>query len=807
MSTNLAPLPGNLPAAPGLVGGTSFAGASGGPRVSPLFRYLATLRRFKWLVLLLAVVGLGGGALAARYLRESYNVQAMILIADQSNGFGQSNPLFVAQQWRENFLSYKIIQPVAEARQLYIIGPKSVGAPPPSPGPSGPDKALFNAFAIDQERYLPGSYQLQINKDGRTWELQHDRTRVKESGAVGDSIGRRFGFRWLPTIERRWYGASFSFDMITPREAADQVRENLNVTVPPRAARFMTLKYTATDPREAAATLNSLMKRFVAEAGVQKRKNLTLEAATLDSQMTQATAALRAAETALQQYKIRTITKPRDNLPVAPGLAQTSPQGFATYIRQREQVTELRREREDLAGAMKKAKSGQPIIDDLRAIPAVNASPDLLSVIAELQSAQAKLRDLQKAYLDTFPENRRQIARIVQLRDTILPKFSAVVLRRLDTEIARTDSSITGGARELEGIPERTITEDRLTREKEAAAKVVDMVQNRLTQNRLGDASTISEVEIYDPAEAPLKPTKNRKSVLIALGLAAGLGAGLLLALLLDLTDKRVRYADQITGGLGLTILGVVPELSRARGSAPTAEEAAQVIEAFRTIRLNLSHTVDVGGPISMTISSPSPGDGKSLVASNLALSFAEAGYRTLLIDGDTRRGELHRTFGAERRPGLLDYLTGELPLADLRRPTSHPQLTLITSGSRKRNAPELLGGAVMRELVNSLRSQYDVMIIDSPPLGAGIDPFVLATLTGNLLLVMRAGATERDLAEAKLQIVDQLPIRMVGAILNDVRASMNEYKYYSYSYGYGSSDESKEERALPNAIGKGRPE
>jgi Mrp family chromosome partitioning ATPase len=124
----------------------------------------------------------------------------------------------------------------------------------------------------------------------------------------------------------------------------------------------------------------------------------------------------------------------------------------------------------------------------------------------------------------------------------------------------------------------------------------------------------------------------------------------------------------------------------------------------------------------------------------------------------------------------------------------------LITGGSRKRNAPELLGGSVMRELVTALRSQYDVMIIDSPPLGAGIDPFVLATLTGNLLLVMRAGATERDLAEAKLQIVDQLPIRMVGAILNDVRASMNEYKYYSYSYGYGAADEAKEKTALPSA-------
>lgn len=800
MSTNLAQLSGNLPAAPGLVGGSSFAGASGGPRVSPIFRYLAAIRRFKWLVLLLAVVGLGGGVLAARYLRESYDVQAMVLIADRSSisGSVQSNPLFVANQWKENFFSYKIIQPVAESRRLYIIGPQSVGAPVPPPGPSGPDKDLFNGLAIEPQKYLPGSYQLQISKDGQTWDLQNERTRIKESGAVGDSVGRRFGFLWQPTIEKRWYGSSFSFDMQTTREAADQIRKNLNIDLV--GGRFMRLKFTAEDPQAAAGTLNSLMKRFVDEASSQKRKNLTLEAATLDSQMTQATAALRAAETALQNYKIKTITKPRDNLPVAPGLAQTSPQGFATYIGQREKVTELRRQREDLAAAMQKAKAGQLVVDDLMAIPAVAASSDLKNVILELQKSQGDLRELQKTKTDSFETVINQKRRIIQLRDTMLPQYSNVVLRRLDTEIARTDSAITGGATELQGIPERTITEDRLVREKEAAAKVVDMVQNQLTQNKLGEASTIADVEVYDPAEPPLRPTKNRKFVLIGMGLLAGLGAGLALAFLLDLTDKRVRYADQITGGLGLTILGVVPELSRARGSAPTAEEAAQVIEAFRTIRLNLSHTVDVGGPITMTISSPSPGDGKSLVSSNLALSFAEAGYRTLLIDGDTRRGELHRTFGAERRPGLLDYLTGEIALVDLRRPTSHPQLTLITGGSRKRNAPELLGGSVMRELITSLRSQYDVMIVDSPPLGAGIDPFVLATLTGNLLLVMRAGATERDLAEAKLQIVDQLPIRMVGAILNDVRASMNEYKYYSYSYGYGAADESKEKPALPSA-------
>jgi len=164
-----------------------------------------------------------------------------------------------------------------------------------------------------------------------------------------------------------------------------------------------------------------------------------------------------------------------------------------------------------------------------------------------------------------------------------------------------------------------------------------------------------------------------------------------------------------------------------------------------------------------------------------------------LLIDGDSRRGELHRTFGAERRPGLLDYLVGELPLEQLVRSTTHEQLKLITGGSRRRNAPELLGTARMRELVTKMRGEYDVILIDSPPMGAGIDPFVLATLTGNLMLVLRAGATEKDLAEAKLQIVDQLPIRLVGAVLNDVRTTMNDYKYYSYTYGYGTVDEPKE--------------
>ncbi|MCA9723217.1 MAG: CpsD/CapB family tyrosine-protein kinase, partial [Gemmatimonadetes bacterium] len=169
------------------------------------------------------------------------------------------------------------------------------------------------------------------------------------------------------------------------------------------------------------------------------------------------------------------------------------------------------------------------------------------------------------------------------------------------------------------------------------------------------------------------------------------------------------------------------------------------------------------------------------------------AGFRTILVDGDIRRGELHRTFGLDRRPGLLDYLAREMSLEAVLRSTSHPKLTLITGGTRHRNGPELLGSTRMRDLVADLRTRYDAVIFDSPPLGAGIDPYLLGTLTGNLLLVVRVGETDREFTEAKLQVLDRLPVRLVGAVLNDVQTSMQEYRYYSYSYGYGAEDEREE--------------
>jgi len=273
--------------------------------------------------------------------------------------------------------------------------------------------------------------------------------------------------------------------------------------------------------------------------------------------------------------------------------------------------------------------------------------------------------------------------------------------------------------------------------------------------------------------------------------------------------DRRVRYPDQVSQELGLPILGAIPRIKVGRkdGRSAPKNQSLQVIEALRGLRLGLLHAHGVAGPLMATITSPGPGEGKSFVSSNLALAFADAGHRTLLIDGDVRRGELHRLLDTRRKPGLTDYLQGAVGREELIQSTPFTSLWFIGGGTRMHSAPELLSSPALTQLLLSVRGSYDVIIVDSPPLGAGVDPFVLGTATGSLVLVMRTGVTDRQLAEAKMDMLDRLPVRILGAILNDVTPG-GPYRYYGYHYyldGYETRDESTEDPAtVANVVTRG---
>jgi capsular exopolysaccharide synthesis family protein len=232
--------------------------------------------------------------------------------------------------------------------------------------------------------------------------------------------------------------------------------------------------------------------------------------------------------------------------------------------------------------------------------------------------------------------------------------------------------------------------------------------------------------------------------------------------------------------------------------ASPSSEDAAPIVEAMRGIRFNVQHAYGSAGPVMFTITSPGSREGKSFVASNLAVAFADAGQSTLLIDADLRRGSLYRILNARRKPGLTDVLHGETSYDDVIQTTPFPPLCFVGCGTRTPDAPELLTSEAMTKFVARVRQNYNVVIVDAPPLGAGVDAYALGAVTGNMLMVLRMGTTQREAAEAKLDLLDRLPVRLLGTVLNDVPAdsAYATYSYYLEGYAY-EAERGREPRTL----------
>lgn len=763
------------------------------PGSGQLQRIVAALRRFSWLIALVTIVGSIASVLATRFLEPKYEVNATIYlqnIATTNSGPIQAPEVLSAFNWVELTRTFAVLDPVVRELKLYLQPGKGV--------PAG----FFDGFEL-APRFTPGEYLLTVDDSGKRYSLRLNGAVELTSGPTADSVGRKAGFLWQPGAKLT-RGLRVSFQVLTPRDAASALRGELDVGMRDERANFLSLSLQGPDPERLAQTMNSIQRHFMEVATDLKRMKLRELSTVLSEQVQQQEVKLRTAEQALESFKVATITQPRDEVAIAPGLQMTQSPAYSRYFDQRVTLETIRYERRAIEDVMGRLAKGDTTVDAFQTIPAVARAPDLTRVLNELSSAEAELRVSRQKYTDEYPAVRDLNERIRRIKDVTIPGYARALVRELRIQESNLDSRIQAAGQELRSIPSRSITEARLQREMESAKVLFSNLRSRYEENKLAELSAIPDVSVLDPAVAPTRPSKNQAPKIILMGVALSLGAGLGLAILLDRLDKRFRYPEQASQELGLTILGAIPAIPRPRNGRPVPhDDMHQVIEAFRSVRLNLAHSYEPDTPICLTVSSPSPGDGKSLVAANVALSFAEAGYRTILIDGDTRRGDLHRTFTAERRPGLLDYLgSNRLPLDRALRPTSHPRLTLLPCGTRLQHGPELLGSTRMAELVTQLRGQYDVILIDSPPLGAGIDPFVLSTHSGNIMIVLRSGETDRQMAEVKLRILDRLPVRILGAVLNHIHAGTGPYKYYSYSYGYAADEdeitEVKEVKSLP---------
>ncbi len=744
----------------------------------PWGRYIDAIQRYKWLILLSTLLGTGIATVATRFLKLEYTAHATIWVETQPVLGGPIRPRGLLQggAWQELLKTGAVLDSVALKQRLFL----NVASPS--------DSGLFEEFTITR-RTRAGSFVLRVDDSGERYRLETADNITIGTGQVGDTIGKGLRFRWIPPAGALTPGREIAFGVSSLRDVSNELRTRLGARMP-KDGNFLRVTLSGQDPNRIAEILNAVTDQFVSVAAGQKQLQLSVQAAALKEQLEVAGTNLADAEARLQRYRIEIITLPAETPtpPLAAGLQMTQAPVMKSFFAQQQRLENIDQDVNAINTMMESIRAGTLSMDALLSIPSVKNSQDLARSLADLSAGKANLRALQQRFTDEHRLVQEERNRIALLREETIPPYVDGILAQLEQQRAILRTEIDVATVELQKIPERTITEQRLKRERMSAETLFQMLQNNYEKTKLSLQSAIPDIRLLDPALAPSSPSSNSAPVIILVGFLVGLIAATGLALLLGHLDKRFRYPEQVTNELGLTILGAVPAIRKLKNGTQSPEEASQVIEAFRTVRLALTHSYGTAGPIMLTVSSPGPGDGKSLVSSNLALSFAEGGYNTLLVDGDIRRGELHRMFDVDRQPGLLDYLNKDASLEDvIRRPQRG--LSLISCGTRRHLGPELLGSPVMGELIAHFKTEFDVVIVDSPPLGAGIDPFILSTATGNLLLVLRSGETDRIMAEEKLKLADRLPIRILGAVLNDVQTKHRAYRYYNYVYGYTAED------------------
>jgi len=781
-------------------------------------RILSALLRFKWLIATFTLLGTVAGVGATRFIKPEYSAQAKIWIdvegrhgADRGPTPIRPSQLLDAESWVDLLRSYVVLDQVVREQRLYVW----------SASPA--DTQVIARLAV-ADQYQPGGYRFTVDRSGQGYTLATADGIELERGTFGDSVGKRYGLRWAPDAGSVPLGRTVEFTLTTLRDAATALADGLDSHMD-LDGNFLRIELRGPDPVRITATVNAVAQRYVTVYADLKRQKLIELTKILGEQLQHSQDNLRSAESSLQRFREETITLPSDRpsgggtsvAAAAAGGPQTAGAAgagggrdpmFGSFFDMQISREQARRDRDALERLLAQAGDSGLSVEALSVVGLVQQNPELSQALTELTDKQAQLRSLRYKYTDEYLPVQRLLGEIRTLQRQTIPTLARTLAGQLGARETELGRRVDADSRTLRQIPARAIEEARLRRDAGNAENLYNSLQAKYDEARLAEASSLADVRVLDSAVVPRRPVKNTAPRVILLAFVGSFGLAVMGAVLIDRIDPRVRYPDQVSREMGLTILGAVPHIrpgarpERSGRRVRPPEDVAVVVEALRGVCLNLVYTHGAVAPLVVTITSPGAGDGKSFLAANLGHTFAEAGHRTLLIDGDLRRGVLHRRLGARRRPGVSDFLRGEVPLEAIVQATPYPSFSLIGCGTRAYNAPELLGSQTMSQLLTTLRPNYDVILVDSPPLSAGVDPLILGTLTGHLAVVLRTGFSHRDMASAKLEVLQRLPVRLLGAILNAVPAG-DAYRYYSYYLpGYEAVDEEAEQASG----GKGQP-
>jgi polysaccharide biosynthesis transport protein len=552
--------------------------------------------------------------------------------------------------------------------------------------------------------------------------------------------------------------------------------------LPVRNSRLVEIRYNSTDPVFAANAANALAKAYI-EQNMEFKFSASKDAVDwLDQRLTEQKHALEVSEAALQAYKER-----NGAVSVADNVSNIVVQRLADL---NTALTKAKTERINKEAYFNQLKSAQSS-GGLDAFPTVLSNDYIQKLRSDLADLQRQEAQLAERY-GPRAEQMIKVRSAIESANAKLQVEQAKIVEsvRNEYQAARAEEESLQNA--LDSQKNEALSQNRkgieygvLQREVESNRQIYDSLMQRTKETGITSEQRASNVRVVDPAETPRGPISPnvQRDVSISFGISLIFALGL--AFFFEQLDNRIRTPQELKAHLPIPFLGMVPAV-RGKDVSPNPLMIDKMIpanfnEAFKTVRTNVLFSSAEEGLRSLVVTSAGPGEGKSIVAGNLAIALAQAGQRVLLIDADMRRPRVHEIFGNNQEPGLSNVLTGNAKASEAIRKSTVHGLWLLTSGHIPPNPAELLGSRRYLDFISSLEDHFDWAILDTPPVLVVADSSIAANHASGVVFVVASDKTNRHAAREALEQLEASNAHVVGSILNRVDLIKHPYYYSAY--------------------------
>jgi len=553
----------------------------------------------------------------------------------------------------------------------------------------------------------------------------------------------------------------------------------LNVSQTSKFSTILKISYEDNVPLRAQEYANALADAYIRQSIEKKTKEATRKLEFIDRQLKKITENLKSSAVKIEEFKKGANTV---------SLSAKAEVIIKQMSEAEAKLEEISMESEMLNNLYKRIKKGKHL-EALSVVGIGSGNEALLEQVRALQEAILKKKILRQDYTEMYPGVIKLTKEIAYLRKTIVE-----TIENLRNSIAEKkhllEKSIAKYQKQLNMLPADERMYGQLQRKFAVNEKIYSYLLEKRSETAIIKASTVSKNRIIDTALLPDTPIKPKRKLIILVGVILGLIVGIALAFLRNFLDDRIQTEEDVKHLTDVPILGLVPHIKDDPSKLKVfASPKSAVAEAFRNLRTNLQFMVRKDRSHVISVTSTIGGEGKTTVCINLAAIMSITNKKVILLNLDMRKPTLHERFGLSNTQGMSTLLSGSTSLSNVIQKSEYENLDVITSGPVPPNPSELIQGELMEKVMEKLREVYDVIILDTPPIGLVTDARTLMHLSDTSIYILRAGYSKKSFVHSIKELSSLREIHGLGIILNDVKADKHGY---GYGYGYGYYEEEK---------------